>query len=302
MKKILVLLMLAFPYVVEAQQENCAIRYILDPYLYNSASSGFKSGLNVSLHYANQWIGLDGGPKEMALSIHRLFPETNFSAGGVMTCESSGVSKVMDVEISGTYRFLVSDWTWLSLNVGGGARSVGKDFSLLNYDGDPYFEEQEESELVPRFRMGCWLRFAEDTYVAFSVKGVGSDHLNNFGYKQATHYYLSGSKPFRLRPDCWFVWDGLLFAAKYSPIGAVLSGSCRWRRSWQSGLSYQIGRTVSPFVKFSYRDRLLLACVYSVSLDEMCVARSASSFSLMVGFRSVSDEKGKERSFRNAPL
>lgn len=302
MRKILVVLLIMFSWRVDAQQENGAMRDILDPYLYNSASSGFKSGLNINLHYMNQWLGMDGSPKELALSAHGLLRGTNFSAGGVLNYGKSGVSNVMDVEISGTYRFLVSDWTWLSLNVGGGARCVAKDFSLLEYDGDPYFEEQEDFEVVPRFRMGCWLRFEEESYFSFSVLGVGDGHRCSFGYKQATHYYFSAGKSFRMRPDSWFVCDGLLYAAKYSPVGVVLSGSCRWRRSWQSGIAYQLGKTVSPFVRFMHNEHLFLACVYSISLNEMCVAGKASSFSLMVGFRCASDEKGKERSFRNAPL
>ena len=302
MKHLLLILFITANWVAKAQQEERPSLYMANPYLYNSACSGFTSGLNVTLQYTNQWMGIEGSPSEISATVHKLLRETNYSMGGIVLCEKAGVSKLLEVELSGTYRFLVTDWTWLSLNVGGGARCIGKDFSLLRQDEDPYFERQEKTEVVVRFRMGAWLRFEGEDFLAFSVRGVGNGHLRVFGHKQATHFYLSGGKRFRTSADRHLALNGMLYVAKYSPFGAVVSPSLQLRKKWELGLSYQTGRMVSPWARLNHKENLFLSCMYTFPMSRLCQAGNASTISLMIGFRCVSSEKEKERIYRNAPL
>lgn len=302
MKHLLLIIFIMASWVAKAQQEERPSLYMANPYLYNSACSGFTSGLNVAIQYTNQWMGIEGNPSEVSCTVHKLLRETNYSMGGIVICEKLGVSKLLEVEMSGTYRFLVSDWTWLSLSVGGGARYIGKDFSLLKQDEDPYFERQDQSEVVVRFRMGAWLRFEGEEHLAFSVRGVGDGHLRAFGHKQATHYYLSGGKRFRTSANRHLALNGMLYVAKYSPFGAVISPSLQLRKKWELGLSYQTGRMVSPWARLNHKENLFLSCMYTFPMSRLCQAGNASTFSLMVGFRCVSSEKEKERFYRNAPL
>lgn len=288
--------------VANAQQEMSPNTYLLDAYRYNSASSGFSQGLNISLAYANQWLGMDGAPKELSLSAHQLLRETNFSMGGLLYCEKSGVTKRMEAEIAGTYRFLVSDWTWLSLSVGGGVRVLGKSYESLQQDGDPYFDKQLRREVVPRFRMGAWLRWEDGTSFSFSVKGVGLGHLNSFGHKQSTHFYWSGEKAFPLRHHCHLSLKGLVYVAKYAPFALLISPSIRSNSFWEFGLAYQTGRVFTPYAKFELRGNLCLGCSYTYSLLRYMRYGESSSFSLLLNYRISSDEKGRERLFRNAPL
>ncbi len=302
MKHLLLIIFIVASWAVKAQQEERPSLYMVNPYLYNSASSGFTSGLNVALQYTNQWVGIEGSPSEISATVHKLLRETNFSMGGIVLCEKIGVSKLLEVEMSGTYRFLVSDWTWLSLNVGGGARCIGKDFSLLRQDGDPYFERQDRSEVVVRFRMGAWLRFDGEDFLAFSVRGVGNGHLRAFGHKQATHFYLSGGKRIRTSAERHLMLNGMLHVAKYTPFGAVFSPSLQIRKKREYGLSYQTGRMLSPWVKLNPKENIFISCMYSLPMSRLCQAGNASTLSLSVGFRCVSQEKGRERIYRNAPL
>lgn len=301
MKNIIILLLVIFPLRMVAQQEDRPALYVLNPYLYNSACSGFVNGLNLSLSYSNQRLGMEGSPQEWIGSAHKLLRGTNFSAGGVMSYEKIGVSDVLELEISGTYRFLVTDWTWLSLNVGGGFRHLDKDFSLLRQDNDSYFTKQAEREIVPRFRMGAWMRFDKDAYLSFSVKGVGNGHMRSFGHKQSTHYYLSGGKSFRTRPNHFVLLNAMMFVAKYSPIGIVVTPSYRVDEAWEFGISYQIGSAVSPYSKFVYKEKFFLGCHYEVTLNRMSRAGNVSSFVLTLGIHYLRDDTKKERIFRNAP-
>lgn len=285
-----------------AQQEISPALYLLEPYRYNSACSGFSSGMNLSLSYANQWVGWEGAPSEIALTLHQLLRETQFSMGGMLSVERSGINKVMEGEIAGTYRFLLTDWTWLSLSVGGGVRVVGKDFSLLDQDGDSYYEQQDRREVVPRFRMGAWLRFEDGSYCAFSLKGVGLGHTNAFGHKQSTHFYWSGEKAFRFRSRYHFVLNGMMTVAKYAPFAFLLTPSVRSDQWWELGLSLHSGGSFSPFVKLSFRERLTIGCCYSYSLLRSAGVGDGSSFSLLLNYRICSQQKGRERLFRNAPL
>lgn len=303
MKKLLVgCLLLVSTMGVMAQQEFSPNLYLMDAYRYNSAASGFTHGLNLSMVYANQWMGMEGAPRELSLSAHQLLRETNFSMGGLLSCERSGLSKRVECELAGTYRFLVSDWTWLSLSVGGGARVIGKDFSLLTQDEDAYYEKQARREVVPRFRMGAWLKWEDGSYCSFGVKGVGLGHLRSFGHKQSTHFYWSGEKCFPLRRNRSLSLSGMVYVAKYSPIALLLAPAIRMKKQWEMGLSYQTGRVVTPFVKLSLNDHFRLGASYCYSLLPHMTWVECSGFSLLLSCRISSDEKGRERLFRNAPL
>lgn len=289
-------------WMAAAQQEMGPNVCLLDPYRYNSACSGFSHGLNLSLIYANQWLGMEGAPREISFSAHQLWRETNFSMGGLLFCEKSGVSQRIEVEIAGTYRFLVADWTWLSLSVGGGARVMGKDFSSLDNDGDTYFDKQKKREVVPRFRMGAWLKWEDGSSVSFSVKGVGVGHLNSFGHKQATHFYWSGEHSFPMRRNRWLCLKGMVYMAKYSPIAMLVAPALNYSKKWKMGWAYQTGRSFTPFVEFKIGDDLTCGCSYTYSMLRRHKFSESSCLSFLMNYRIISDEKGRERLYRNAPL
>ncbi len=287
---------------VMAQQEMAPNTYLQDPYRFNSACSGFSYGLNLSLSYANQWVGMEGAPKEISLSAYQLLRETNFSIGALLFCERSGVTKRVEAEIAGTYRFLISDWTWLSLSVGGGVRVLGKDDELLQRDGDPYFDKQLRREVVPRFRMGAWLRCSDGTSFSFSVKGVGVGHLNAFGHKQSTHFYWSGEKVIPLRQQYKFVLNGLVYVAKNAPFALLFAPAVRSHKMWELGIAYQTGRVFTPYLKLNRKDLWGLGVSYTYSMLRSMSYGECSSFSLQLNCRVASQEKGRERLYRNAPF
>lgn len=278
-------LMTMLSWRVAAQQELSPNAFLLEPYRYNSACSGFETGLHLSLAYTNLWLGVDNAPQEISLAMHQLVTEKNFSVGGVLSCERSGLTKRMECEIAGTYRFLVVDDVWLSLNVGGGVRCLGKDFSLLRQDGDPYFERQSDREVVPRFRMGAWLRLADKSYMAFSVKGVGLGHMNQFGHKQSTHFYWSAEKFFPWRTRYRWVLSGMVYTAIHSPFAFLMAPSLRSDDRWELGISYQTGGNLTPFAKFSLKNHFLLACSYTTCFGRSLGVGASSSFAVMLAVR-----------------
>ena len=294
MRHLFVIVFVLLCYEAKCQQEEHPTLYMMDPYLYNSASSGFTEGLNATIWHTNQWIGIEESPKQFIGTIHKLLKETNYSMGGVISFEKLGVSKLMETEVSGTYRFLVADETWLSMNVGGGMRYVGKDYSLLRQDADPYFDWQEKREVVARFRMGVWLQFESGSYLSFGARGVGDGHKRAFGHKQATHFYLSGRKTFRKRKGSGIEMNGLIHVAKYSPIDIVISPSYHLRSSWKFGVNCHVCGVFSPFVRLDCNEHFFLGYMYGISTSRLNAAGSTSSMAFMVGLRNVSSKKKEE--------
>ena len=69
MKKLLLLLTLAVSLAGSAQQRPHYTQYILNNYILNPALSGIENYTDLKLSTRDQWVGLNGAPKTMYLSV-----------------------------------------------------------------------------------------------------------------------------------------------------------------------------------------------------------------------------------------
>ena len=68
---LLSILSLVFVSAGFAQQKPQYTQYILNNYILNPALSGIENYTDVKMSVRDQWVGLNGAPKTMYLSVHK---------------------------------------------------------------------------------------------------------------------------------------------------------------------------------------------------------------------------------------
>jgi len=64
-----------------AQQDPLYAQYLFNPLLINPAYSGLNNNFNGTVGYRTQWMGLEGQPQTMNVSLHSSFVQNKVGAG-----------------------------------------------------------------------------------------------------------------------------------------------------------------------------------------------------------------------------
>ena len=101
MKKLhLLILFLGFVFVASAQQEQMYTQFMFNKLAYNPGYAGSFVSPTLTAIYRNQWMGLEGSPKVMALSYTQPLLNNRVGIGGNIIRQSIGINTNLTVDIA----------------------------------------------------------------------------------------------------------------------------------------------------------------------------------------------------------
>jgi type IX secretion system PorP/SprF family membrane protein len=71
MKKLIFIIVMLVPAVIQAQQLPLTESYLIDPFVLSSAYAGVHNTNTLLINYRSDWTGISGGPKTFRLSYHQ---------------------------------------------------------------------------------------------------------------------------------------------------------------------------------------------------------------------------------------
>lgn len=208
MKKIILpVLSVCFVLIAAAQQRPHYTQYVVNPYIINPAITGIENYTDLKLSVRDQWVGLNGAPKTMYLTIHGSLGKndyrtsaTSFQVPGenprgkaywetytaAEPHHGIGLSVVNDVTgsysrfsaaASYAYHLGLSPTTNLSGGFSAGITRVSIDKTKQDFTGtadayDPSTGSATTGELTkirPSIAAGLWL-YSRDYFIGFAVQ------------------------------------------------------------------------------------------------------------------------------------
>jgi type IX secretion system PorP/SprF family membrane protein len=87
-----------------AQQDPLYAQYLFNPLLVNPAYAGLNNNFNGTIGYRTQWLGLEGQPQTMNLSLHSSFVQNKVGAGLLVSNDRIGSLSSTEINASFAYK------------------------------------------------------------------------------------------------------------------------------------------------------------------------------------------------------
>jgi type IX secretion system PorP/SprF family membrane protein len=240
MKRILSLLIAVFLFIASgAQQRPHYTQYILNNYILNPALSGIENYTDLKLSMRDQWVGLDGAPRTMYLSVHKPIGKTdlktsatsfgmpgqnprgeaywqNYEAstphhgiGLSIVNDQTGLYSRFSANVSYAYHIGLSPTTNLSAGFAAGVMKISRDASKSTFsNGDPTDPAEGTGADIYRIRpdlsAGLWL-YSADYFVGLSAQQVIPQKIaftdDTLGLKLVPHIFGTAGYRFLLNDD-----------------------------------------------------------------------------------------------------
>jgi type IX secretion system PorP/SprF family membrane protein len=277
MKKILkILFFLAIPFNVFGQLTPVTNQYILNPLSINPAYAGNRGVLNFAAFFRKQWVGIEGAPETMTLSLDAPFFDEKIGLGLIIVNDKIGVTKETQFITNYAYKIEVGKGN-LSFGLGAGVNTTNTAWSdLVVLDqGDEFYLNDSRLYVVPSFSFGAYYTY-NNHIAGFSIPRFLSYNFNpdknNYSIKFDPRQYdfmlnygyiVHFSKKVKFFPSTLLIVNSgqkLLF-----DINAYFNYSDRF---W-AGVSYRNNRSFAGLFQFQVNNQLRIAYTYDFDIGRI---------------------------------
>lgn len=152
-----------------AQQDALFSQYMCNKLLINPGYAGSRETFSADMAYRYQWVGIDGAPKTIALSMHAPMRNDHVGLGGYIYSDQIGPA--VDQGALATYAYRVNlPKGKLSFGIQAGVKYYTIDWDMIVVeDPDFVFQGDQKSKITPDANIGIYY-FAKRVYAGISSK------------------------------------------------------------------------------------------------------------------------------------
>jgi len=240
MKKSFALILLCGCFeIIVAQQRPQYTQYILNNYILNPALSGIENYTDLKMSSRDQWVGLNGAPRTMYLTVHMPIGKkdyktsaTSFAVPGenprgtnywqnytasephhgiglMILNDKSGLYNRFSADLSYAYHIGLSPRTNMAAGFAGGIMKIGRDVAKSTFNnGDPSDPAQGTVEDIYKIRpdlsAGIWI-YAADYFVGLSAQQIIAQKVSfvddTLGFKLVPHLFATAGYRYLINDD-----------------------------------------------------------------------------------------------------
>jgi len=259
---------------VSAQQDPMFTQYMHNPVSINPAYAGSRGTLNVVAMHRQQWVGIDGAPKTLALSINSPFLSYNVGVGLSLLYDELGPVRQTGIYADYAYHLKVSTRTKLSFGLKGGVNIYDINLlDLIGSQGDDHVAMYGARRLYhPNFGFGTYL-YSDRFYLGLSIPKLLqnnlSDDKNTLINKEERHLFLASGVVLDVTENIKFKPSTTIRIVNGSPVSVELSAAVLLQdRLWLGGM-FRFGDAAGAMVKFNLTNQLSVGYSYDYTLSEL---------------------------------
>jgi type IX secretion system PorP/SprF family membrane protein len=240
MKKISGLLIgLCLVWSASAQQRPHYTQYILNNYILNPALSGIENYVDVKMSSRDQWVGLNGAPRTMYLTVHAPLGKkdyktsaTSYSVPGEnprgsnywqnytasephhgigmsILDDKTGLYNRFSANLSYAYHIGLSPRTNMSAGFAGGIMKISRDAIKSTYSGTDQSDPAQGTiadtyRIRPDLSAGIWI-YSADYFLGLSAQQIIPQKVafvdDTLGFKIVPHLFATAGYRFLLNED-----------------------------------------------------------------------------------------------------
>ncbi|GAA4311737.1 type IX secretion system membrane protein PorP/SprF [Pontixanthobacter gangjinensis] len=281
MKKYLIIFIFIAGISGYSQQDAQYTQYLYNTSLFNPAYVGSEDFLKISGVYRSQWVGLDGAPETLSLSINDQIGK-NVGIGGSIISDKVGPSDetIINADFSYTLDF---ENKALAFGLKASANILNVDFSqLTGSDADTEFQENIDNRFTPNIGAGVYF-YSDNYYLGLSVPQMletshyeRNDVRETYLAKERFHTYFMGGYVFELSNELKLKPAYLLKVTDGAPLQFDLSANFLFLERFTLGASYRLNSAVSALAGFQVFDNVFVGYSYDADTTELRSYNSGS--------------------------
>jgi type IX secretion system PorP/SprF family membrane protein len=273
---LLLSLLLFFGLNVRAQQDPMFTQYMHNPVSINPAYAGSRGTLNAVMMHRQQWLGLDGAPKTLTISINSPLMGYNVGVGLSLIYDQIGPVKQTGVYADYSYHLKINDKVKLAFGMKGGFNMY--DINLMNLEGAQYEDQLlfngVRKMYLPNFGIGTYL-YSDRFYLGLSIPKMLQNSLDDNKYtntltnKEERHYFFTGGIVLDVNENIRFKPSFTFRMVNGAPISSEFSGAVLLKDKLWLGAMYRYGDSMGAMVKFDITRQFSLGYSYDLTLSRL---------------------------------
>jgi len=280
---------LAWIQAAQAQQDPQYSQYMFNQLVLNPAYAGSKEALSSTLIARNQWVGLDGAPKTITLSLHAPLKKKKVGLG--LTVIGDQVGPVKSIGLLGSYAYRIPLGNGkLSFGLRAGIYDYTYNWAEITYkdQADVYNTQNTTSKIVPTADAGIYY-YTNTLYTGLSVTHLYNGRLTSVSSVDgdnailSPHLFFTFGKSWAFSDKLTFAPSLVLKAAKGAPATADLNACFLLKERVWLGVSFRTGYGIVALAEFQLTDKLKLGYSYDIGLNK--IGRyGGGSHEIMIGY------------------
>jgi len=271
MKKIKILLgilTLLSTTLVVGQQDTQYTQYMYNMNVLNPAYAGSKGITSLGLLGRTQWVGVEGAPQSLTLSLHS--PVGNqVGLGFSVIHDEIGPVKEDNVYVDFSYTINTSDEGRLAFGLKGGVTFLDVR-ELITVDEDPLNVPIHQTS--PNFGAGVYY-YTNKFYLGVSAPNfLETRHLEKDGGQESyasekMHYFITSGYVFDINEDLKLKPSTMIKATSGAPLSVDLSLNLLVENRFEFGLSHRFDDSLSGMVGFRVNEDFRIGYAYDHTLS-----------------------------------
>jgi type IX secretion system PorP/SprF family membrane protein len=276
MKKIIAIIVVILCTIsTKAQQDPQYTQYIYNMNVLNPAYAGSSDAISLNFLARTQWVGFDGAPETLTLSMHAPIGK-NIGAGLSVIVDKLGPVEEQNVYGDVSYTLNVSNTAKLALGIKAGYTFYNLCIPCLNTvsPDDQSFNNNSANKAFPNFGVGVFY-YTDKFYAGLSVPNLlQSFHFDKSGGQvtrasEAKHYFLTTGYVFDVSQDLKLKPSIMAKAVEGAPLSLDFSGNVLFYDKFEAGLSYRLDESFSALINVRVGEGLRIGYAYDHTLTTL---------------------------------
>ncbi|TMM30337.1 type IX secretion system membrane protein PorP/SprF [Polaribacter aestuariivivens] len=251
------------------QQDPQYSQYNYNMNVINPAYAGSKGVLSIGVLGRSQWVGLEGAPRTLTLSVNS---PVGKSVGLGLSLIADRVGPVVETNLFGDFSYTIttSENSRLAFGIKAGLTSLQVRNLSSNSSNDPLNVPVDKT--APNFGAGAYY-YTDKFYAGFSIPNfLKTRYLEKSGGIVSTasekmHFFLTSGYVFDLYDNLKFKPSTLIRGVKGAPVSVDISANLLWQEKFEFGLSYRFDKSFSGVVGFLLNDNMRIGYSYDQSIS-----------------------------------
>jgi len=251
-------------------------QYILNGMSVNPAFAGSQEALSIGLLARNQWVGFEGAPKTVTLSLHTPLRDERVNLGLLLFSDKTGSRSETGLMLNYAYRIYFKGGK-LSFGLAAGFTGLSTDREMLRYTdpGDELILNPGTRAILPEMSFGIYY-YSDRFYAGFSVPYFLNHKLDESSGKyglavnptRMTYMLLSGYK-FPLSEKYQFIPSVLIKTDSFKRMQVDLNGNLVYREKIWLGAGYRSDNSMLYMLQYQVNNQFRVAYTYGYEFSEL---------------------------------
>jgi len=237
-------------FTLTSQQESYYTFYQYNMNVINPAFAGTEQGDVITILDRNQWVGLEGAPRTLALSYSRPMKD-NVGLGISIVSDKVFIEKQTFAYIDFSYKLQVEEKTMLYLGLKAGGNFYNADpTGLITYSNNSDPSQVSLSSFNPNIGIGAYAK-RDNHWFSFSIPRLFNTNRKDdlaVTPKDRVHTYLGGGSEFAIDEDFSVKPSLMLRKVKGLPLSADITSFVSYQNKYDLGLSFRTKAAFSVMI------------------------------------------------------